>query len=125
MFMNEMIESNGEDCVLSIIPERRHWPRRSAIRTRARLAWRTQGLRVAKAPAQLIDISEGGLSISTNSPTPPDLSYFWVGLESLPGEWVKASLRQAVRGDGRWVYHCVFLETCAPGIIERACTCPS
>jgi hypothetical protein len=63
------------------------------------------------------------LRISTNSCRPSDLSYFWVGLESLPCEWVKATLRKAVRDDGGWVYHCVFLETCAPGIIERACTC--
>jgi hypothetical protein len=122
MLMNEVIVSDDKDSTGSIIPERRRSRRRPAIRTRARVAWRTHGLRVSKAPARLIDISEGGLSISSRSPTPSDLSYFWVGLEALPCEWVKATLRKAVPEDGCWVYHCVFLETCAPGIIERAST---
>jgi hypothetical protein len=125
MLTTDVIASNDQDSVLTAFPERRHSPRRPAIRTRARLAWRTYGLRVKKAPAQLIDISEGGLSVSTNSSTPSDLSYFWVSLEALPNEWVKATARKAEQGNAGWVYHCVFLERCAPGIIERACTCPS
>jgi hypothetical protein len=120
MLMNKLIESDDDqDSPLSIFSERRQSPRHSPIRTRARLAWRTHGLRVAKAPAQLIDISEGGLSVSTRSPAPSDQSYFWVGLEALPNEWVKAALCKAVKDGVGWVYHCVFLETCAPGIIER------
>jgi hypothetical protein len=122
MLMNQIITSNNEVPAWTINPERRESPRRPAIRTRARLAWRSQGLRVAKAPARLIDISEGGLSLTTSSPTPPDLSYFWVGLESLPCEWVKATLRKVERDEGCWVYHCAFLEKCAPGIIEQAST---
>jgi len=78
-------------------------------------------MRVSKAPALLVDISEGGLRVVTTATLPDELLFFWVGLVSLPCEWVKVSIQEAVRRDDRWDLRLVFVENCAPGIIERAC----
>jgi hypothetical protein len=74
-----------------------------------------------KAPVQLIDISQGGARIAIDAPAPHDLSFFWVGLRSLPCEWVKSSVQEIVQQDRSWVYRLLFLENPSPGIIELAC----
>jgi len=105
----------------NVIPERRRWFRNSAMQVRARIAWRTHGLRVRKAPACLIDISEGGARVFIRSSASHAISFFWVGLESLPCEWVKASVEEVVQDGLGSVYRLRFVENCAPGIIEYVC----
>jgi hypothetical protein len=122
MMMNEAIVDNDRDSFENPIPERRQCARRPTERVRARLAWRSHGFRVSKTPAQLLDISESGARVSINSATPPGLSFFWVGLESLPGEWVKATIQETVPHDLGWICRFRFAEQCPPGIIERART---
>jgi hypothetical protein len=125
MLTTQATVSNGQETLPEeIVLERRRWVRRPAVRTRARLAWRTGGLRESRAPAHLINICEGGVQVATSLPIPDGLPFFWVGLESLRGEWVKATIREAVQYDLGWIYHVAFLESCAPGILERACTRP-
>jgi hypothetical protein len=121
MLMNETMLDNDQASFPEVIPERRRSPRSHPTQVRARLAWRTDGLRVRKVPAELIDISETGARVSTHSSPQHGLSFFWVGLRSLPCEWVKASIQEVVRQDLDWVYRLRFLEDCAPGIIEFAC----
>jgi len=112
---------NDSDLPEIVLPERRRWVRITAGHLPARIAWRAHGLRVHQAPADLINVCAGGARVSTESPALPGLCVFWVGLESLPLEWVKANIEQVMRDDFGWLYRLRFIEECAPGIIEHVC----
>jgi hypothetical protein len=44
----------------------------------------------------------------------------WLGMASLPWEWVKVTIRAAVQGEHEWRYHVLFCEPCPPGLLEQA-----
>jgi hypothetical protein len=120
MLMNAVAVGHDRQDTPDIMPERRRWPRSRAARVRARIAWRARGFPVQKFPIRLIDISQGGARIAIDAPEPPDLSFFWVGLRSLPCEWVKSTVKEVVRQDHSWIYRLLFLEDPCPGLIELA-----
>jgi hypothetical protein len=103
----------------SELVERRSVPRLRASYGRARVVWREGPSRYCKSRVRLFDISEKGARILCE-PIPRTSGVVWVGLASLPLEWVKASIR-AVRPEGdRSIYHLGFCEPCPPGLIEKA-----
>lgn len=102
------------------LPERRRWKRMPAAPVRARIAWRIQGFGVLKSPVRLIDISQGGARIAIEAAAPRDPPFLWVGLRSLPCEWVKARVQEVYRQDGCWVCRLRFLEDPCPGLLEMA-----
>jgi hypothetical protein len=120
MLMNVMAVDRERRDASDAIPERRRWPRSRAARVRARIAWRARGFPEQKFPIRLIDISQGGARIAIDSPEPPDLPCFWVGLRSLPCEWVKSRVQEVLRQDHSWIYRLLFLEDPCPGLIELA-----
>jgi hypothetical protein len=122
MPISETIQHNDHDAFPGALPDRRNWPRSSTAEVPARLAWRTRGLRMRKVSAELIEISEGGARLSTHAAVQQGLSFFWVGLKSLPCEWVKASIQEVVRHDLDCVYRVQFLELCPAGMLELACS---
>jgi hypothetical protein len=94
----------------------RRWP---VVSSRARLAWGEGRPPFHTAPARLIDISEGGAQICTDT-VPEAASRVWVRLDSLPWEWVRATVR-AVRGKPPcYQIHLTFPERCPAGVLEKA-----
>jgi hypothetical protein len=100
-------------------PERRSAPRFLASGEPARIAWKQQGLRVCKAPARLIDIATSGAGLVATRPAEPG-EMLWLGVASLPWEWVKATVRAAWPDGTRWRLHVFFCEPCPMGLFEQA-----
>jgi hypothetical protein len=108
------------DSILTSTPaERRSLPRLLASGEPARIAWKVQGFRVRKASARLIDISANGVGLLAAQPAKPG-QVFWLGVESLPCEWVKATVRCAFSAGLFWRFNMVFCEPCAVGLLEEA-----
>ena len=94
--------------------ERRSIPRLPAADEPARIAWKSEGLRMHQAPARLIDITTRGAGLL--APRPAALGQiFWLSLTSLPNEWVKATIRAALPQGSQWQYHLAFCEPCQIG----------
>jgi hypothetical protein len=99
--------------------ERRSTPRHPTSSEPARIAWRAGGLRMHQAPARLIDITAYGAGLLAHRPA--ELGQLvWLGVTSLPGEWVKASIRAAIPRGSQWQYHVAFCEPCPAGLLEQA-----
>jgi hypothetical protein len=105
--------------VTSPLAERRLLPRLLASDEPARLAWKEEGLRVYKSPARLIDISANGAGLLVARPAEPG-QVVWLGIASLPWEWVKATIRATFPDFGCWRYHVAFCEPCPVGLLEQA-----
>src|SRR5262245_55664359 len=103
----------------SLATERRSTPRLPTADEPARIAWKSQGLRMHKAPARLIDITAVGAGLLAQQPAELG-QLLWLGITSLPGEWVKATIRAAVPQGSQWQYHLAFCEPCPVGLLERA-----
>jgi hypothetical protein len=99
--------------------ERRRLPRLAASDAAARIAWKAEGVRVYKAAARLIDITSLGAGFVALRPAEPG-GVLWLGMASLPWEWVKVTIRAAVQGAHEWRYHVAFCEPCPPGLLEQA-----
>jgi hypothetical protein len=111
--------SQPDSIYTSAWSERRSMPRYSASGEPARIAWKEQGLRVYKAPACLIDITARGACLLVARPAEPG-DLLWLGMASLPWEWVKASIRAAAPDGPRWRFHIAFCEPCPVGLLEQA-----
>jgi hypothetical protein len=99
--------------------ERRSTPRLRTSNEPARIAWKAGGLRMRTAPARLIDITTHGAGLVAHRPG--ELGQLvWLGVLSLPGEWVKATIRAAIRNGSQWKYHLAFCEPCPAGLLEEA-----
>jgi hypothetical protein len=85
----------------------------------ARIAWKAGGLRMGQAPARLIDITARGAGLLAQQPAQLG-QLVWLGITSLPGEWVKATIRAAVPHGSQWQYHLAFCEPCPAGLLEQA-----
>jgi hypothetical protein len=83
----------------------------------ARVAWREKGLRFEKAAARLLDFSERGARVlaSVNARVG---QMVWVGLATLPGEWVKAEVQSSDLMGNQWLCRLEFREPCPAGIVE-------
>ncbi len=103
----------------SELVERRSVSRQRASSGKARVVWREGPSRYCKSRVWLFDISEKGARILCE-PIPRTSGVVWVGLASLPLEWVKASIRAVRPQSGRSSYHLRFCEPCPPGLIEQA-----
>src|SRR5437016_987845 len=110
-------ESNSIPVVRSV--ERRATPRLPTAGAPARIAWQEGGFRMRKAPARLIDITGQGAGLLTHRPAKLGQK-LWLGVASLPCEWVKAIIRAAVPDESQWRYHLSFCEPCPAGLLERA-----
>jgi hypothetical protein len=99
-------------------PERRSGPRLAVPCLPGRVAWRGTGLRMRKVHTQLLDFGPGGARVRSWCEL-PEGRFVWVGLESLPLEWVKAVARRPDGASSSGVYRLVFLEPCPAGILER------
>jgi hypothetical protein len=104
--------------------ERRAEPRWLAFSKRARLAWGEGRPPFRIVSARLIDISERGARVETDT-VHPDIDRVWVRLEANPFEWVRATVK-AVRvergGTYGWCLHLMFPESCPAGVLEEAIT---
>ncbi len=76
-------------------------------------------MRVRKAAARLIDITDQGAGFYAERPAEPG-EVLWLGMASLPWEWVKVTIRAAVPAEHEWRYHVAFCEPCPPGLLEQA-----
>jgi len=85
----------------------------------ARIAWKQEGLRVCKVPAQLVDINANGAGLFAARPAEPG-GVLWLGIASLPCEWVKATIRWTFSDGPRWRLHLAFCEPCPVGLLEEA-----
>ncbi len=74
---------------------------------------------MCKAPARLIDITANGASLLAARPAQSG-QVLWLGMASLPWEWVKASIRGAFPVGPRRRYHVAFCEPCPVGLLEAA-----
>ena len=99
--------------------ERRSIPRLRTSDEPAQIAWRAGGLRMGKAPARLLDITARGAGLLAQLPAQLG-QLVWLGITSLPGEWVKATIRAAVPYWSQWHYHVAFCEPCPAGLLEQA-----
>jgi hypothetical protein len=99
--------------------ERRSVPRLSTCGEPARIAWKEEGFRMHKEPARLIDITAQGAGLVAGRPAETG-QMLWLGVASLPCEWVKATIRAAFPDGPRWRYHVAFCEPCPVGLLERA-----
>ena len=105
--------------VLDLTTERRAVVRRSVNCRGAKLVWREGPSRFSKTVGRLVDISEKGAGVLSES-IPKDEAFVWFGLEELPWEWVKASVRETRPTEGMWCFHLEFAEPCPPGMLEIA-----
>jgi hypothetical protein len=71
------------------------------------------------APARLIDITGEGAGLMAHRPAELG-QLIWLGITSLPGEWVKATIRAAIPRGEQWQYHVAFCEPCPAGLLEQA-----
>jgi hypothetical protein len=113
-----MIPQPDSVCVPAFA-ERRRMPRIAASDAEARIAWKREGVRVCKASARLIDITEQGAGFVSERPAEPG-EVLWLGMASLPWEWVKVTIRAVAPGAHEWRYHVAFCEPCPPGLLEQA-----
>jgi hypothetical protein len=116
-----------DDLLAETIPhdERRANPRHAPVKPWGRVAWKTGRPPFQSAPAQLIDITEGGAQILTSA-LPPGLRRVWVRIDALPWEWVGATVEAVQNGRGRQSQcrlHLSFNEPCPAGLLERAFVC--
>jgi hypothetical protein len=119
MFHKSEHETELDPVTASLSADRRAEPRLTASDEPARIAWQEGCFKMGKAPARLIDITSQGAGLVT--PRPGQLcKMLWLGIESLPCEWVKATIRAAVPIGLKWRYHLVFCEPCPVGLLERA-----
>jgi hypothetical protein len=99
--------------------ERRTVPRHQAASPEAWIVRREEASRFLRTPARLIDISDKGAQVTSDRLLFKE-NVLWIGLVSLPCEWVKATIR-ATRPEGRWrIYHLEFCEPCPCGLLEGA-----
>jgi hypothetical protein len=98
--------------------ERRSLPRLPASSEPARIAWKAGGSRRCKEPAHLIDVHENGAGIIAARPGKPG-EVLWLGMASLPCEWVKAIIRGEFPDGSRWRFHLAFCEPCPVGLLEE------
>jgi len=105
--------------LMSGLSDRRSTPRLPAFGRPARIAWKEGGLRVCKAPARLIDITANGAGLLAARSAKP-VEVLWLGITSLPWEWVKATVRGASPLGTRRRYHIIFCEPCPVGLLEEA-----
>ena len=101
------------------LTERRTVARQSVNRGGAKLVWRESPSRFSRTVGRLVDISEKGAGILSEE-IPGDADVLWLGLEELPWEWVKASIRETRPRGGLWCFHLEFAEPCPPGMLEIA-----
>ena len=99
--------------------ERRSTPRLLTSDEPARIAWKAGGLRMRRAPARLFDITARGAGLLAQQPAQLG-QLVWLGITSLPCEWVKATIRAAVPRGSQWQYHVAFCEPCPAGLLEQA-----
>jgi hypothetical protein len=99
--------------------ERRSTPRLPTSDEPAQIAWKAGGLRMRRAPARLIDITARGAGLLAQRPAQLG-QLIWLGIASLPCEWVKATIRAAVPNGSQWQYHVAFCEPCPAGLLEQA-----
>jgi hypothetical protein len=99
--------------------ERRSIPRLPTSDEPARIAWKAGGLRMGQAPARLLDITARGAGLLAPRPAPLG-QLIWLGIASLPGEWVKGTIRAAIPKGSQWQYHVAFCELCPAGLLEQA-----
>jgi PilZ domain len=105
--------------------ERRAVTRQTVNRGGAKLIWRVSPSRYSRSVGRLVDISEKGAAILSDT-TPGHEDILWLGLEELPWEWVRANIRATGRSEGQWCFHVEFAEPCPPGLLEIAsgiCVC--
>jgi len=74
---------------------------------------------MCKAPARLIDISAKGARLLAARPGQPG-EVLWLGMASLPWEWVKATIRETFPFGPRRRFHIAFCEPCPVGLLEAA-----
>jgi hypothetical protein len=99
--------------------ERRAVVRISASAEAARLAWKEGCFRMGNSPARLIDITANGACLLTQRPVELG-QMLWLGVASLPCEWVKATVRAATFDGSQWRCHLAFSEPCPVGLLEEA-----
>ena len=101
--------------------DRRYTSRQQLAAVSARITWRgSWGSADLRVPANLLNISRGGVALRTIFP-PPQTCSFWMSLDQLPNEWVRCvvvDFDQISRG--RFLWRLMFAEECPPGIIEAA-----
>jgi hypothetical protein len=121
--MSAIIWSQSDSNLQPTWVERRSTPRFPASAEPARIAWKKEGLRVSKAPAQLIDIALTGAGLVVARPAAPG-DVLWLGMASLPWEWVKATVRASCPDGPSWRFHVAFCEPCPVGLLEMAIGLP-
>ena len=99
--------------------ERRALARQTVNRGGAKLIWRDAPSRFSKTVCRLVDISEKGAGILSNT-MPSHAGVVWLGLVDLPWEWVRGNVRATRRTEGQWCLHVEFAEPCPPGLLEVA-----
>ena len=99
--------------------DRRSMPRLSTSGEPARIAWRQLRFPVCKAPAELVDINAKGEGLFAAQRAEPG-AVIWLGLMSLPREWVKATILETYPDCRRWRLHIAFREPCPVGLLEQA-----
>lgn len=99
--------------------DRRAVRRQIVNRGGAKLIWREAPSRFSRTIGRLVDISEKGAGILTDT-IPGHENVLWLGLEELPWEWVRAKIRATGRREGQWCFHVEFAEPCPPGLLEIA-----
>jgi hypothetical protein len=111
--------SQPDSILISRLSERRSMLRLPASGGLARIAWKEGGLRMCKAPARLIDITANGAGLLAARPAQSG-EVLWLGMASLPWEWVKATIREAFPFGPRRRFHIAFCEPCPVGLLEAA-----
>jgi hypothetical protein len=111
--------SQPESSLTSTSTERRSVLRLSAGGKPARIAWKEKGFPVRKVPALLIDITANGAGLLTARSAEPG-HILWLGIQSLPLEWVKAAVRCVLPDGLFWRFHIAFCEPCPVGLLEEA-----
>ena len=105
--------------LVSGLSERRSIPRLPASGQPARIAWKEERFHVCKVRARLIDITAYGAGVlAARSAEPGEV--LWLGIASLPWEWVKATIRAAFPVGSIRRFHIAFCEPCPVGLLEAA-----
>ena len=112
-----MVAERSGTILRPVQTERRAVARQIVNRRVAKLVWRVGPSRFSRTVGRLLDISEKGAGVVSKT-IPAEETSLWFGLEELPWEWVKASVRE-VRPSGKaWWVHLEFAEPCPPGLLE-------
>jgi hypothetical protein len=104
--------------------ERRTVARQRPSTCRARVAWREGGLRFEKASVSLLDLSPRGAQVLSPVYSRAGRTVF-IGLASLPNEWVRAVVRSSELSGNQWLCRLEFREPCPAGMLELALPEPS